>query len=123
MPSRKRPLSPWVVALFTFFFVPLGGSIIFYLLWSKEWIRFVRGVEGLWKLSFFLAIGAYFVARTRTKDWEERELKAQRLENLEQNAGRVRCKRCGIVITGSDQPWQQELYCSEKCKSLHARSS
>jgi hypothetical protein len=125
MPSRepvqrpRRPSAPAAVALVTWFFSSLALTGLLSLL-PRNVVAFQRGVSGALTLGVFLGVGMYFVTRSRIQDWERKEAASRRLENEERNVGRPRCARCGIAVTGAEQPWQQAGYCSEKCRRIHA---
>jgi hypothetical protein len=119
--NSKRPLAPAATALLVFISVPLvvalGG-----LLTKSNMVTMERGIQGAGTLGFILAIISYFLGRQRMKKWETAQRAADVAENRKVNASRPRCLRCGLVITGSEQPWQKDSFCSEKCRALGAPS-
>ncbi len=119
MASAKRPLAPAATALFVFVSVPLVVALGGFLTKSNM-AAMQRGIQGAWTLGFFLAIISYFLGRQRLRRWEVAQRAVDVEANRKINAARPRCRRCGLAITGTEQPWQKESFCSEKCRTLGA---
>jgi len=75
MAEPKRPLAPWIVALFTFLGVILvAGAVSMALIGNAPdaVARMQKVSEGAGKLGVVLAIGAYFAQRSRVRSWERK---------------------------------------------------
>lgn len=125
---KGKPVSPGAAAILTFGGLVFGVGLLCAFLFKDDDIKMIRMEkvgEGSASLGIIIAVGVYFAQRNRVRAWETRhaaeELREKREAIEERRAGRTPCKRCGVVLTGSDQPWQKASYCSEKCMNLHAK--
>jgi hypothetical protein len=85
-------------------------------------VRLVAVQQVLMPIGMLVGVVGYLVARRDLLKWVQREQEEAKEANRATNAARPKCLRCGVTITGSEQPWQKESFCSAKCRDLAARA-
>jgi lipoprotein NlpI len=119
----KRPLSPAVAALLTWFAVVAGGVFLFQALGL---VRSTAALEklgsGLASMGFLIAVVAYVGARRRLRAWEEKgrtPVRRRREPRLPVPDGR--CRRCRAAVPDGERPWEKLGYCSLDCLRLQRK--